>query len=379
MELEFDNEIDALLREEGGARTITISEVASSLHLDADEISAFAENAVPKATKQNYAAHFADCEGCRKTLSNVILLNSEAVTETASAVSAPALAENIVPWYRKLFLFPNLAYMLGSLVLLFGGFLAISVLRNSGGNAVSDVSQISSKPVASGPNLSYGDTYSNSNASSAANSMNTAANAMVNSANSEANTANAPKPVFAANAAPTVADSKSSAGFTTDGITSGADAPAAAQPPPPKDQPVVKAAKDDLAKIEEQRKAPPKENEKSMQELKLRSVSPDGPLKKKLPGRSESSDMTMRENDIRANKAAVPNASALSGRRQVGGKTFEYRLGVWYDSAYSGHGTTNVRRGTDAYKKLDSGLRSVADSIPGTVVIVWKEKAFRID
>ena len=101
-------------------------------HLDADEIAAFAENALPERLRQPYMAHFAECEGCRKTLSSVILLNSEAGTDAASAVAAPVVTAGAIPWYRKLFLFPNLAYVLGGLVVVFSGFLAVSVLRNAG-------------------------------------------------------------------------------------------------------------------------------------------------------------------------------------------------------------------------------------------------------
>jgi hypothetical protein len=64
--------------------------------------------------------------------------------------------------------------------------------------------------------------------------------------------------------------------------------------------------------------------------------------------------------------------------RLVGGKRFENRNGAWYDSAYRGQGTTNVNRGTDPYKKLDRGLRDIADTLGGTVVVVWKDKAYRI-
>src|SRR5215204_7423601 len=99
MEFEFDKEIDAMLRK---AR---VGEAATSqaAHLDADELSAFAENAVSDAARTRFTAHLADCRRCRKILSNTILLNSEAAAETASsAVSAPVV-EARVPWYRKFF------------------------------------------------------------------------------------------------------------------------------------------------------------------------------------------------------------------------------------------------------------------------------------
>ena len=72
------------------------------------------------------------------------------------------------------------------------------------------------------------------------------------------------------------------------------------------------------------------------------------------------------------------NIAEMAVTRLVSGKRFENRERVWYDSAYRGQATANVNRGTDTYKKLDGGLRKIADTLGGTVVVVWKEKAYRI-
>jgi len=64
--------------------------------------------------------------------------------------------------------------------------------------------------------------------------------------------------------------------------------------------------------------------------------------------------------------------------RTVNGRTFTKKDGVWYDADYHGQSTINVRRGSDAYKKLEGGLRNIADSLGGTLVTVWKGKAYRI-
>jgi len=138
MELEFDKEIDALIRREGAARTITIGEFAG-LHPDADEIAAFLENAVPASSRRELIGHFAGCDTCRRTLSNAIVLNGETVSTAPEGIAAPVAA--VVPWYRRLFLFPNLAYVMGGLIILFGGFIGLSVF-NSYQNTASEVSQV---------------------------------------------------------------------------------------------------------------------------------------------------------------------------------------------------------------------------------------------
>ena len=79
MELEFDKEIDSLLRKNGGAeRGVLVGDKPGEkpkIHLDADQLSAFAENAVPEKSRALYMSHLADCDHCRRILSGLIALN----------------------------------------------------------------------------------------------------------------------------------------------------------------------------------------------------------------------------------------------------------------------------------------------------------------
>ena len=77
MKTDFDREMDSLLRaqarrdsaaltEPGGASSLPLqddraSAAQLSAHLDADELNAYAENALPVSTRTLYAAHLADC------------------------------------------------------------------------------------------------------------------------------------------------------------------------------------------------------------------------------------------------------------------------------------------------------------------------------
>jgi hypothetical protein len=80
----------------------------------------------------------------------------------------------------------------------------------------------------------------------------------------------------------------------------------------------------------------------------------------------------------RAGSDAKAKTEAAQRTRTLAGKTFTFADGVWYDSAYKRGATVNVRRGTDEYNKLDADLRAIAQKIGGTVVVVWKGKAYRI-
>jgi hypothetical protein len=72
------------------------------------------------------------------------------------------------------------------------------------------------------------------------------------------------------------------------------------------------------------------------------------------------------------------NYDQLVPTKNAGGKSFEFRDGVWYDTAYRRQPFTTVRRGTEAFLRLDAGLRSIAEAVGGTSVIVWNSKAYRI-
>lgn len=372
MDFEFDKEIDAILRKARGDETA----VSPGAHLDADEISAFAENALPDAARQRYTAHLADCARCRKILSNVFVYNAEAVAETASSAVSVESAEASVPWYRRLFAFPQAAYAMGAMVLLFTGFFGYLILQNLPGssNDVSYSANTATNP-ASAPAKERTSAMSNSNAASSANTTTT----------NSTTTANAPFQSGSANSA------ANTARLSTSNTTTAATPPpsALAQPennPAAEVQPMATPApkpqvKDDEADKNLAKVAPAtptnnpnasgaalQRNERSKEE----SDSADGSSQSRTP------------EDKSKNRRATPNAmkkqsdSGAGEQRSVGGKTFNNVGGIWFDSAVGKQRQKTVRRGSSEYQKLDGGLRSIADSLGGTVVILWGGKAYRI-
>ncbi len=366
MELNFDKEMDVILRQAARGGEFASANPAEA-HLDADEISAFSENALPEKTRAVYMSHLADCDRCRTILSNLILLNSEA--ENASAVAAaPVIVETKTPWYRRFFAVQNLAYTLGGLVLLFGGFIGFLVFQ-SARNYQSEVSQISDDAQrVSGPNVGSGETFYNSNAATAVNMSN------MTSTNSAANTSIAMSNTAAVNANIAITPEK----------------PTLAVPTPEISAKENREETKQLAEEQNQAQPPPKVlsavNEKDAETADLaiqkRETSnlaavPAQPSAAAPAGRAANDDKKLRaRKSLPAETAKTDSESA--NMRRVSGKTFNRRDGVWYDAAYSNQRTTNIRRNTDDYRKLDSGLRVIAESLDGTVVVVWKEKAYRI-
>jgi hypothetical protein len=373
---EFDKEMDAILRKARGTETV----VSFDSHMDADDISAFAENALPEAVKLNYTAHLADCTRCRKILSNVMALNSEAETETASSIVPAKIAEAKTPWYRKLFVFPQIAYTMGGLVLLFSGFFGYLVLQNLNSASNSDVSRSMDKSEPPRKPLPQ--------------------TAPTGTLNSNAAPANASKP--AANAAAPIANSAANTSDATpfDSTTATANKPAEkpikleATPPLTSAQPgpvtTEKLPADDLKTSEDQEAAKlRRERDDDKPNASGAGIVSKEENKTKAKNKKEAASKDdwrttdeLSENRPNTTRSAPDNPakqnSAAGQRRSVGGKTFNNVGGTWFDSAYGSQKQKTVNRGSGDYQKLDSQLRSIADQLGGTVIIVWKSKAYRI-
>ncbi len=366
MEVDFDKEIDALLRREGTGRTITISEY-SAPHLDADGIAAFAENALPEAARRSYMTHLADCDSCRNTFSGFIRASTNESQESAatSAASIPAVAVTAVPWYRRLFIPANLAYGMGALVLMFAGFLGYTLLQSTGSMEVASNTSSNAAPVtttASGPMeepldeialAETGDVVSNANTAMTAHRTTSDQAPAANIAGSE---------IAKATGQPTE--------LTLDGT----DATAAAPPPPPPAVMSAPAAEPaDVARIDAEEK---EDTPKVLQQQQQMPSAGNMPSTQAGPSRNVQRDN--RDLELAKRRAEAPPGRTGSPSRTVSGKNFSKKEGAWYDSAYSGQPTTNVRRNTAAYRELDSGLRTIAESLDGVVVVLWRSKAYRI-
>jgi anti-sigma factor RsiW len=393
MDLEFDKEIDALLRQSAQGETAFAPKAEirnpKSKHLDADEISAFAESALPEATKQKYARHLADCGACRKSLSSLIRLS--VAPENAAAVQSQEKysAAAPIPWYRKLVAFPNLAYTLGALVLVFSGIVAYTVLRNVNNLESAEVSQISErqpngKGMNSGGEAAPTESYSGNTMTSNANMMMSNSASMNFSTGASANFSNPAMPSSAPSAATmnsnaavmlqkdsdknVRAESKSLAppqepanSAVTQGSIAAADA---AQP----------AAKENDYQLDaETQRQQPNQTQNSVAQNQTQIMPDSRNVQQRAPTALSANEKSRKVQDSKDDKQEKSNEPI-----SVGGKTFKRENNVWYDSAYRGQATTNVTRGTNEYKKLDAGLRGIAENLGGSIVVVWKQKAYRI-
>lgn len=367
----------------------------AKLHLDADALNAFAENALPEKSRRIYTEHLAECDPCRKTLSSMILMNAEAEPELAAATVAPSVSATIL-WYRKLFTTPNLAYTFGGLILFFGGLIGFVAFQNMSSGDLATVSQIAGTQAEREPDAFDAPMATASNSNATSNAANTSSNTAgeiprsVGSSDmpteSDAGIVSAPPPPAPMLSVPATGSASNSASspIVTDGVSVAGGQPA------PKE--VAKSSADesrmrveDKRELNEQEARKQDADAKNVREQQLNQMSPgSGNTKDSGPSRSTIQRDNRSYNDgpaMKAKKAESPapaRGDSTSGRRTVGGKTFELKQGAWYDTTFRGQSTKNVRRGTDEYRKLDGGLRSIADSIGGLVVVVWNGKAYRI-
>lgn len=397
---EFDKEMDSLLRQtalKGEAAFISNPESGiqnpKPTHVDADEISLFAENALPQKARTRVINHLADCARCRKILAGVITLTGETVSENLHAKEIiGGSVDSAMPWYKKLFAFPQMAYAMGALVLVFSGIMAFIVLKNAGESQNSSIAQIENiQQVPQGARGASSDgetnlkevysTSSSANANMAATSNNTAT-----TANTSANTITKPNaPLSATN---------SNASALRDQKTAEADENM------PKPAPVTAAPQESLAKTAKNEEfaidrvqPPPKREAEPRNEGEISSqqaeVTPSTPVQNQIQMAPDSRNSVsslpvngraMQKKDAAATTDATAGAKEKTVEtRSVKGKKFNRSDGVWYDSAYkNSQRPINVSRGTDAYKKLDADLKSIAENLGGVVVVVWKGKTYKI-
>jgi hypothetical protein len=398
MELEFDKEIDALLRKAKPDSPAAVGVSPASGHLDADELAAFAENALPDRTRQFYIAHLADCGACRKTLSGFIATNPEAAMGAASVSHQPVIAAKL-PWYKNLFATPNLAYTMSALVVMFSGVIGLLVYQNQMADRPTQSQRATtSAPAAENPETAHRP-ESFSNASSANSMANSATGSPIESVTRSGVEVGSASPMLSnsstaatnsAAAPPVIAENKPADDNLSDAAKTEPSAPAPkpallAQQPAAKDKETASADRRDQ---DEKKVTAKTEDRVAIQNNELGKMDAQNNVARKMSPAADNAKLRSAgprqvQSQVQAQTQGesvdvTAAGRAFSNLRTAGGKKFEFRDGIWYDTAYTGQGKKDIKRGTEKYLRLDAGLRSIGDQIPGTVVVVWNGKTYKI-
>ncbi len=398
-----DSQIELLIRRQA-TRARGVSTTGE--HLDADALNAFAEGALPAATRSLYVAHLADCDDCRKLVGELsIHAGSAAATQSAETRREPATS-----WWKSLaglFALPAFKYAAVAIALIVVAgisFLAWRRSNPSGRNLI-----VQNQPAANPEST----TANNATASPVA--------------GTDSNPPVDRSAIAKALPQPTIGNGRETLG----------EAPAA--PPPPakprteiavnEPEPVITANKPVVAARAEATPSfapqPAESNEsRAREQQNVAGIIHGGPRrsesneKYKVLDRNRSTDVAKEEDRLRgiadvdekksdksapkqsqsgtlsmsagaarddraearkSNDVTTVSSTTTASIRSVGGRKFQRSGNAWVDVKFkSTMAIRNVSRGSDEFDALDSKLKSIAQQLGGEVIVVWKGKAYKI-
>lgn len=392
------NEIDSLLRNLAGRERSLPAELsggqlsATSAHLDADELSAYAEGALPPSTRARYTAHVADCDDCRRIVAQLSIAAGPLLDESR------ARQDSAISGWRQflaaLFTSASLRYAMPALALVVVAAFALIAWRqqreaslvarnrqSESSNATrpaSDMAKENPGSVAHPPS-ERDQTNARPQSSPAA----TLADKV--SANDKKTAAGA-LPDSSRAASPKEADSskeskeKDAPRNEVAAVSQPSYAPELAAAPPPK--PTVSTVAKAPAKVADDKV----ETKDSIAARRGSEKSPSvsGAATENVPVASNQA-ARQKTKALPAGRAAANRRADEEGgseTRTVSGRRFQRRNGAWVDTAYkSSLSTTSIARGSEQYRALISdepGIDAVAKQLSGEVILVWKGRAYRI-
>jgi hypothetical protein len=392
MQHELDNTMETLLRRAATARgdEPQVSSGAAFEHLEPEDFAAFAENVLPPVARARFASHLADCGDCRQVLTNFALIQEAeeraiGASETAILLekTATAKADNRNGWLRNLFALPNLGYAAAALAIVFIGVFSFVAFRSTQQKEAAQVVFVApeqieeeererrkrSAPQTVAPPSTPEPTpeatpeitpemmlAENTNQAAENESPKTLPPSYRDRVAEQSNARRDAE--VAREAARESNQSNKPVASNTTTVASASPTPAAAAS---SNKPAQTGANNqDRAKTEIARASGDESNEATKQQADASAL--------------EQTDV-QRQSSRAAPAVAAPKPLPT---QTVGGKTFRKNLAAWIDVSYSGQSATEVRRGSDDYKKLDAGLRSIAEQLGGEVLVIWRGKAYRI-
>lgn len=401
-----NNEIDLLLRslargQRGGPATdpdgaLVRESQALSDHLDADELSSFAEGVVPAPARARFIAHLADCENCRGV---VVSLKQASGAAARSETLEPQTGAGFWRTISSLFSPPVLRYAVPAIALtaVIGiSFFALRQQRRA--DIVAQIAQnerSKSAAPASGAEQPTGSPLALSNIEAPAKTRNTNEPRVHLDAFSDRKAPQDDKPDAAksslsASDADTANFSSAKSTPQPKSYTAGVDRrvfatePEAAPPPP-------KPAVNEADKVGEKEKAELARRElqglpvQSTQEEKNQPRDESG---RHGPSRNNNAIGGARRADglvvdgVESRARSKKDSEEEAETRTVSGRRFRRQGNAWIDMAYeSSRRTINVSRGSEQFRALvadEPAIRTIAEKLSGVVIVVSNGRAYRI-
>lgn len=385
MRQETNNEMDLLLRRlsrRGDEGVRNGGTGPGDRHLDVDELSSYAQNALPAAARARYTEHLAECAPCRK------LVTELALSLGAAAAPAPAktglASGGLKAFLANLFSPMVLRYAVPALaviVVMVIGFVAFRQQRKT-----EFVAQVAEQkrtvpeqldggliaPTPAAPLEGFTDHQQR----------------QAESAQGRVDQRTSPKHDGNVNtgAAPVTK--------STDEIAAVETRPAAAAAEPPAPAATKLAAAEERQETSKEKKA---ETEAKKQPASTVGTADNAKVEANKaanePTARSVSALPAQNRDYRGLQTLRPAARARDEKdatdkeatetRSVAGRTFKKERGIWIDTAYdSSTRTRNVARGSESFRALvadEPAINTIAEQLDGEVIVVWKGRAYRIN
>ncbi len=373
MKQDTNNEMDLLLRR--------LSRSASDIgadgnHLDADELSSYAENALPAAARARYTEHLAECASCRKLVAQLSSSVAVVPASESARVSEPSALKKFL---ASLFSPMVLRYAVPALGLIVVAVIGLTVLRrNERADSVAQLKeQEQSKPAAAQPEQAqtpasatrgYVDSPATTPEARSERSKETQAK--------ETQPAPPPNPAPSASA---TAEVKQPASPPKSEQQPVANEPAAPKPAAATDA-TQRSIDEEAHKQETQARVEALPREKAYQAGKAENRRADEVAAAGASASPAGSVAKLRRGVLAG--AADEKDKNDADTRSVAGRRFRRERGVWTDTAYdSSRSTTNLTRGSEQYRALiadEPAIKTIAEQLDGEIIVVWKARAYRI-
>jgi hypothetical protein len=384
-------------------------------HLDADELNAFAEGALPAAARSRCVSHLSDCDDCRKLVSQ-LAITAGAIAKTESAKVSSASGES---WVTKLgaFFRPRaLRYAALAALVIAAGVALFVIEQNRRSRQAALVAQNDQpgevrvnaiKPEAT----PAPDSHEVAKVSSATPSVQSGPQpASVRESEKSRTGENAPAPPkIQQDAQPTPAEVDKA--VTEPQVVESKPAYA---PPPPEERRAGMATNSSDRQLRPgiggtpapnggtlfgktatlDRKETDELSNKQSKDYNQKAAQNENGVNGRLANekarapRRDADNVAAGNRNVTEPPAAAPkNEDARAGKsnisteasetRSAGGHKFHRQGSAWIDNKFkSSMSMKSIARGSSEFEGLDSQLRSIAGQFSGEVIVVWKGKAY---
>lgn len=380
MKQETNNEIDLLLRRLSRRQDVPVSD-ADSDHLDADELNAYAENALPAAARARYTEHLADCSKCRE----VVVQLSGSVPVVVAKETVPAIAPSgLQKFLASLFSPMVLRYAVPALGLIVVAAIGFSVWRSR--QAPVDMAQ-SARP------LDNPESQANKPQESPASGIFTYDAPSKSVSPQDSRASDTEKPTVAQEPPPPSAPSSGDVSSPkTDAPAKKAAEPAAANAAPAREEPApTHSATVDEMRVDIQGRRNEQTGPSQGRDLAKQKAGEGGTqeqekfqsTRERAPGTGSAAARPQAGRSATLGMADKAEKDSDDGLiRTVASRRFRKQSGFWVDTAYSsGNKIFDIARGSEQYRSLvadEPEIKKFADELGGPFIVVWKGRTYRI-